>query len=404
MSVPSPSGSAGTKAGPAARAPTLGVALLAGSHAINDSYAFVLPALLPVLLPGLGISLSVAGVLVMIQQITSSFVQPLLGHAADRAHGGRWMSWTGILLCGLSASALGLVSGFPILAVLMFLNGLGTALWHPVSAGLVSVSAPPDRRGLWMSVYISAGNFGLGLGPLMVGLVVSQTGLGGTWILAIPALICGLLVWRFAPVRPASIRPTQDSLWTILKRHRRILGGLISVIAMRSWAVTAFQTFLPLYAAGRGANSLEAAQTLTVYLVAGATGGLVGGAIADRLGRDRVIIGSMLLSAPFSLALAFQNEIGPMFWICAAMSGFLLNGSFVVLTVRGQESVPGSVSMMSGMMLGLSIGLGALIVAPMAAMAEQVGLAPMIVFSALLAPVGALLMTRVPKAPSQTSA
>jgi MFS transporter, FSR family, fosmidomycin resistance protein len=86
------------------------------------------------------------------------------------------------------------------------------------------------------------------------------------------------------------------------------------------------------------------------------------------------------------------------------MSGFLLNGSFVVLTVRGQESVPGSVSMMSGMMLGLSIGLGALIVTPMAAMAEQVGLAPMIVFSALLAPIGALLMTRVPKAPNQTSA
>ena len=111
-----------------------------------------------------------------------------------------------------------------------------------------------------------------------------------------------------------------------------------------------FQTFLPLYAASKGADAQEAAHTLTVYLVVGALGGLVGGSVADRLGRDRVIIGSLLLSAPFSLALAFQNEVGPLFWFCAAMSGFLLNGSFVVLTVRGQESIPGSVSMMSGMM------------------------------------------------------
>ena len=109
----------------------------------------------------------------------------------------------------------------------------------------------------------------------------------------------------------------------------------------------------------------------------------------------------MLLSAPFSLTLAFQNEVGPLFWICAAMSGFLLNGSFVVLTVRGQESIPGSVSMMSGMMLGLTVGLGGIIVTPMAATAEHTGLAPMLIFSALLGPIGAGLMRLVPKAPGR---
>jgi FSR family fosmidomycin resistance protein-like MFS transporter len=377
---------------------------MAATHAINDSYAFVLPALLPVLLPGMGISLGVAGVLVMIQQITSSLIQPYLGHAADRAGGGRWMSWCGVLLCGLAASAIGLASGFSQLALLMFFNGLGTALWHPVSAGLVAQSAPPDRRGLWMSIYISSGNFGLGLGPLMVGWIVTHLGLGGTWILALPSLLFGALVWRFAPVRRVSAHQAQDSLWTILKRHRRLLGGLIAVVTTRSWAVAVFQTFLPLYAASKGADAQEAAHTLTVYLVVGALGGLVGGSVADRLGRDRVIIGSLLLSAPFSLALAFQNEVGPLFWFCAAMSGFLLNGSFVVLTVRGQESIPGSVSMMSGMMLGLTVGLGGIIVTPMAAIAERTGLAPMLVFSALLGPLGAGLMKLVPRSPVRENA
>jgi FSR family fosmidomycin resistance protein-like MFS transporter len=377
----------------------LPVSLMAATHGINDSYAFVLPALLPVLLPSMGISLGLAGALVMIQQITSSLIQPYLGHAADRAGGGRWMSWCGVLLCGLAASALGLVSGFPLLALLMFFNGLGTALWHPVSAGLVAQAAPPDRRGLWMSIYISSGNFGLGLGPLLVGWIVTYLGMSGTWVLALPSLLFGALVWRFAPVRRVSAHQAQDSLWAILKRHRHLLSGLIAVVTTRSWAVAVFQTFLPLYAASKGADAQEAAHTLTVYLVVGAVGGLVGGSIADWLGRDRVIIGSLLLSAPFSLALAFQNEVGPLFWICAAMSGFLLNGSFVVLTVRGQESIPGSVSMMSGMMLGLTVGLGGVIVTPMAAIAEHTGLAPMLIFSALLGPLGAMLMKLVPRAP-----
>ena len=384
------------------RARNLGVALLAASHGITTLRVLLPQALLPVLLP---VWASVRARPVPFVHASSSrrrLVQPFIGHAADRAHGGRWMSWSGVLLCGLSARP-GLVSASPMLALLMFLNRhRRTALWHPVSAGLVSESAPPNRRGLWVSAY-RRGQFGLGLGPLMVGLVVSQLGLGGTWLMALP----GNRLQRAGVevcARPSRLLPcTQDSLWTILKWHRRMLGGLISVVTTRSWAVTAFQTFLPLYAAGLGANALEAAQTLTVYLVAGAMGGLVGGSIADRLGRDRVIIGSMLLSAPFSLALAFQNEVGPIFGIRAALSGFLLNGSFVVLTVRGQESVPGSVSMMSGMMLGLTIGLGALIVTPMAAIAERTGLAPMIVFSAILAPIGAGLMLLVPKSPSQAA-
>jgi hypothetical protein len=56
------------------------------------------------------------------------------------------------------------------------------------------------------------------------------------------------------------------------------------------------------------------------------------------------------------------------------------------------------------MMLGLTVGLGAIIVTPMAAIAEQTGLAPMIVFSALLAPLGALFMRFVPKGPTRENA
>src|SRR5207245_11120572 len=121
----------------------------------------------------------------------------------------------------------------------------------------------------------------------------------------------------------------------------RVLVPLIGVVAVRSWASTTLVTFLPTLANQRGAPPSEAAQVLTVFLISGAAGGFVGGATADRLGRDRVVIGSMLLSVPFGVLLGLQTHVGPLFWIAAVASGFFLNGSWISLTVRGQESVPG---------------------------------------------------------------
>jgi FSR family fosmidomycin resistance protein-like MFS transporter len=157
------------------------------------------------------------------------------------------------------------------------------------------------------------------------------------------------------------------------------------------------------YAVSRGASILDASRLLTLYLLSGAIGGLIGGWLADRVGRDRVIITSLLCAAPFCVLLALQDAVGPAFVLASAASGLLLNGSFVVLAVRGQESMPGSLGMVSGLMLGLSIGLGGLAIAPMAIVAERVGIPPVFVAAGALAILGAALMRIVPHVPARTA-
>jgi FSR family fosmidomycin resistance protein-like MFS transporter len=333
-----------------------------------------------------------------VQLLASSILQPIFGHWADQSGGGRWMSWAGVLLSGAGGAALGFAPGFAGLGVAMLITGVGTALFHPVSAALVAQAAPPRQRGFWMSAYISAGNLGLGLGPLLVGLVLIQRGLGGTWLLFVPAAIVAGLMWRLAPERPGRHGAASLSLLTVLRRHWRLLGALVGVVALRSWASTTLVTFLPTLATQRGAQPSDAAQVLTVFLIAGAAGGFAGGAAADRLGRDRVVIGSLLLSVPFGVTLGLLPEFGPAFWVAAIASGFFLNGSWISLTVRGQESVPGSIAMMSGLMLGLSIGLGGLAVTPIGLVAETHGLGSVLSAAACLPLLGALLMRFVPRA------
>jgi FSR family fosmidomycin resistance protein-like MFS transporter len=396
LDTPAPSTAVAPKA---SRSAVLGAGSLALGHGINDSYAYILPPLLPILLTQAGLTLGMGAALVAIQQLASAFLQPMFGHWADRTGEGRWMPWAGVLLSGLGAAALGLVPGFPGLGLAMLAGGVGSALFHPVSAAQVAQAAPAQQRGFWMSTYISAGNLGLGVGPLLVGLVLVGGSVHGTWLLAIPAVCAaGLMIW-LSPRRPGARGAHTTSLLGILRSHWRVLGMLICVVALRSWASTTLVTFLPTLATQIGAEPTEAAQVLTVFLMSGALGGFVGGAAADKLGRDRVVIGSLLLSVPFGIFLALQTTFGPAFWLAAAGSGFFLNGSWISLTVRGQESVPGSIAMMSGLMLGLSVGLGGIAVTPFGIVAEHYGLPMVIAFTATLPLLGAILMRFVPKAP-----
>ena len=375
---------------------------MALAHLTNDSYAYMLPALLPLLLGRLGIGLGVAGVLVTLYQASSSFTQPLFGHLSDAGGRTRWMAWTGVALSGSAAAALGLAPSLGVVAIALLVGGMGTALYHPVSAALVAASVPQRSRGRWMSVYISAGNFGLPVGPFLIGVIIATIGLDGSWLVAIPALVLAALVWRVGPHLPKRTVAAVP-LRTILRSNRRMLIGLVSVSATRAWATALVSSFLPVYAVNLGASIVDASRLLTLYLLAGAVGGLIGGWLADRLGRDRVIIASLLCAAPFCVLLATQTEVGPAFLIATAVSGMLLNGSFVVLAVRGQESMPGSLGMVSGLMLGLSIGLGGLAVAPLAIVAERGGLPPVFIAAGVLSIACALLMRAVPRVPTTTA-
>jgi FSR family fosmidomycin resistance protein-like MFS transporter len=357
--------------------------------------------LLPAIIPALGLTLGLAGGLVALYMATSSLVQPLVGHLADR-NGLRWPAWAGVLASGLGAGLLGLAPNYAAVVGLLLLGGVGTAIFHPVAGAMVGAAAPEHRRGRWLGFFVTAGNFGNALGPLALGFLLSTYGLAGTWPIALPALLMALLVAWLAP-RQRGPRKVVPPLLQVLRQHRRMLGALILVVALRAWISTALLTFLPLLARARGLDLGASAQTISAYLAAGAIGGLVGGFAADRWGRDRVIVGAMLLMVPFGLLLALREAADLPFFAAAAGAGFCLNASLVVLTIRGQESVPGSVGMVTGIMLGLSIGLGGLAVAPVALLAEQIGIPAAAALVVCMGLAGALAMRLVPPLPRSVS-
>jgi FSR family fosmidomycin resistance protein-like MFS transporter len=371
------------------------VATLSLGHAINDSYGYVLQTVLPAIIPALGLTLGMAGSLVSVYTLTSSLIQPAVGFVADRT-ALRWPAWAGIALTSVAAGLLGLAPNYLTLVLLLIVGGTGSAIFHPVSAAMVGASSPASSRGRWLGLYVTAGNFGLAVGPWMAATLVRKGDLAGMWPIMLPGLAVAGIVGVFAP---RARTPTQRgaSLAQVLGRHGRVLSALVLVTGLRALASAAMVTFIPLLATARGASLEQAALALTGFLFFGAVGGLIGGFVSDRFGRDRTIIASLLLSVPFGLYLALVPSTGWDFAFAAAANGLLLNGSFVVMTVRGQESVPGSVGMVTGLMLGLSIGLGGLAVTPIALLAERIGLPAAAALSALMAAAAAAAMVLVPR-------
>ncbi|HEY3061760.1 MAG TPA: MFS transporter [Chloroflexota bacterium] len=376
-----------------------GVATLALGHAVNDSYAYVLQAVLPAVISTLGLTLGMAGGLVSLYQVTSSLIQPAVGYLADRS-ALRWPAWAGIALSSVAAGLLGLAPNYLALLGLLIAGGIGTAIFHPVSAAMAGASAPANARGRWLGLYVTAGSFGLAFGPWAIGKLASDGDVTRIWPIMLPGLVVTAIV---ALLAPRSRTPTQRNvpLRETVRRYGRVLSALVLVSVLRALSGAAIVTFIPLLATQRGATLDQATLPLTAYLLAGAVGGLLGGYVSDRAGRDRTIVISLLLSVPFGIYVALVPTLGWDFAFAAAATGLLLNGSFVVTTVRGQESVPGSVGMVTGLLLGVSIGLGGVAVTPIALLAETIGLSAAAAVSACMAAGAALAMILVPKGTSR---
>ncbi len=381
------------------------IGLLTASHFVNDIYANCLIALLPFLILSLGMTLPMAGLLVATLQMTSSVVQPLVGHLADRS-GTRLFSIVGTAAVATGMSCLAIAPSYGSLFFLLAMGGLGTACFHPQSAAMVNALSG-GRRGMTMSVYITAGNAGYAVGPAIVVAVVERLGLQWMPALAFPGLISAVLLAKYAPskwlLRPAD-SGGHPSLKQVLINKWSVLTRLMGVATFRAVANISVVTFLPLLLRGRGYPDQLWATLLTVFLLSGTLGGLLGGYLSDFIGRRLVIVFSLVLSVP--LLFAMLRLEGVALWMVTVLAGAAVLGSFSVLTIQAQEMLPHNVGMASGLVLGFSVGIGGVAMGPISLLADRVGIPQtldLLIFAPLVAALFALTLVDRPKSAGGTA-
>lgn len=370
------------------------IGVLSSGHALVDVCQGAVPALIPFLIARRGYSYSEATALILVMTFSSSLLQPLFGLITDR----RSISWLlpgGVLVGGLGIAAVGLVESFPLTLAAVGLAGLGVGAYHPEGARNANYVAGSRRRATAMSLYAVGGNAGFALGPVTVTLLVLPLGLGGLVWFALPMTIGALLLARELPridaLRLSTIAASSDAHGSRGEDRWWPFAGIASVAGFRSAAYFGLQAFVPVFMITRmGSSDAVGNAALTILLITGAIGTLVGGRVADRIGTRPVLTVSLGVVVPLTLALLTVGEVLA-FPLLAAI-GFFMVGTFSISVVLGQEYLPNRIGVASGVTLGAAIGFGGLVAWLLGILADQTSLTTVLAVIAFL-PLPAFLIS-----------
>jgi FSR family fosmidomycin resistance protein-like MFS transporter len=344
------------------------------AHFVTDIYMPVLPAILPLLIANNGYSYFTAGLLVTAYNLTSSFTQPVVGWLSDTKGFAISIS-TSLFISAFFVALMGITQDYTLLMLFAILAALGHAFFHPAALSLVSRLCTSANRGRITSYFVVGGNFGYAIGPVITGALVFWLGLPGLVFLICPAV---LMVFGLRRLLPGGIagacegHPAPERFSGNVPSKKPFILLMIASI-LRAWAVFAAMTYLPMYLVTQGYTLVTATTIVTLMLLCGVGGQVVGGHISDRIGRKEFMVFALVCAIP-AFYLFFVSS-GLVAIIAILLFGFFLWSTFAVAVAMSHELLPQNIGLASGIMLGLAIGFGGLGVAVNGMIADHYSLA-----------------------------
>ena len=338
-----------------------GTWLLSTGHFLNDFYCNFLPILLPIIMPKLGISLTVSGLLVMVLSITSNMMQPVFGYVMARRNLSRILipviPFGAICIC-----SIGLISTKFMLFVIIAFTGLSVSAFHPLGSTLVAKTAPSERQGRSMSYYIAGGNLGYALAPIIVIAFLDRFSMTELPWLMVPGFLFAFICLRSGLTDfPTVAEQAKGKVFHLREVfHNAAILRLNIAMGLRCCTHVSMSTLLPLLLVSHGYSGILSGTLLTLFLVGCTVGGLIGGYLGDRIAHKRIIIVALALAIFPTVYFYLHPGTEPLSLVALFLTGALLLAPQPSSLVWAQRAMPGSEGMASGMMLGFSFGLGSL--------------------------------------------
>ncbi len=351
------------------------LALLTAGHFVTDINTGALPALLPFLKDHLHLSYTMTASIILTFNITSSVVQPIFGYFSDR-WSTRWLLPAGCLVAPLGLALLALGNAYGWVLLFAGISGFGQASYHPEAFKTVNVLGG-ERKATAISLFLLGGNLGLSFGPFLVTLFYKHFGVAGSLLFlpfgfAMTAIFFLTPSWKIKiDLRPSRLQGP-DTPGETGRTFLPMVLLLITVI-LRSAANLGILTFVPFYFIQYLHREAHiAGQYLSIFLMAACLGALAGGLVADRYGYKKTVIVTLGVGA--ACLYLFYLTGGVWALIFLILSGFILSSSTAITMAMGQSFMPKGTAMASALILGLSMGVGGIIVTGLGWVADHWGI------------------------------
>ena len=355
--------------------------LISLCHLLNDSLQAVIPAMFPILEKSLGLTFTQLGLIAFTLNMVASVMQPMIGMYTDKN------PLPYALPIGLTSSMLGMLGlalapNFITILVSVIFIGIGSATFHPEGSRVAYLAAGP-RRGLAQGIFQVGGNAGQALAPLITALILVPLGrFGSIWFTFIAAMAVIILYYvaTWYKKQLSKIAERKATSRTVERKApkkalRNAIIVLVFIVFARSWYHNAMANFYIFYAMDSYHLSIAKGQLyIFTFLFMGAIGTFLGGPLSDRFGKKTVILLSFLIPAPLALLMPMVNNVLAIIFL--AIIGLALMSSFSVAVVYAQELVPGKVGTMSGLIVGLAFGMGAIGSIVFGSTIDSIGLQP----------------------------
>ena len=358
-------------------------------HTVIDSYATVLPHLLPLLLKKLASQTaarnSLAGIIISVYSTFSSLGQLFFGWASDRFQTIHFVTF-GVAFTAIALSLLGIAPSLFFALVLLGIGGCGVAAFHPKATSQAAALAR-GGRGFAISIFLTGGNIGRGLGPLVIMyLVVYRYGLESMpWCMSAGVLIA-LLIPKVLKIPKVAVNvssqvvaaPTNGSakrknLWGAIRPHWQPLLVLYLLSVVRTITGIGLENFLSLYLDDLQYSNLARSGVIGLFIFAGSMGIMVGGSLSDRINYYGLLLFSFIASVP--LLYISLHSTGGTFLTLLFLGNFVLSSSTTINIVLAQRLLPEHENIASSFMMGAAWSIGGLLSIPVGMLGDHFGLA-----------------------------
>ena len=332
--------------------------LISAGHGLTHWYPATFYVLLPLIGKELGLSYTQIGFLMSAQHIAGALSNLPGGMLVDAIGKNGYLMAASLFWVGFPYALMSLTHSMWMLVVCVMLVGIGNNLWHPAAIPTLAYGYP-QRKGLVLSFHGMGGNIGEALAPLAAGALLAWF----TWrevvvINIVPGLVMAtlilMMVGALATTRAqddgkdkdvnAGIADTWNArqylhdLGTLL-RDRTLMLICISG-GFRTLTQVGLLVFLPVYLAyEQGYSPIAVGLCMTVLQVAGLIAGPIAGHVSDKVGRQKVVLSSMLLTGVTIIGMVLVGQSFA-FIIFVALVGFFLYAMRPVMQAWAVENTP----------------------------------------------------------------
>lgn len=346
-----------------------------------------------------GMSNTTLGMISTIYVWVASASQPVFGWLVDR-FGQRRIAPLGMLWqAGLFCFAIALPGMWAL--VVLVISSLGSAAFHPAGttqATLSGRSRLSGRETISASLFFFFGQFGYFVGPMLGGPLLQRFGPLGLLALVSLAIPLGLnAAWQMRGLPDPKPKTPQagkaDFKWNV---GRRFLLSLVLVAALQAAAQQNMITFFPKHLADMHLSPSIYGSLASLFMGGSAAGGVIGGWLADRIGKRRVAFSALLLASVPIFAVA---HLGWTLWLYAILplAGALTGAVHSILVVTAQRAIPVGMGLISGLTLGFIFSAGAVGTALCGPLVDVYGFPALFSLTAMLALIAAGLTLLWPR-------